>query len=99
MPVTIPAGEKLRFNLNAGWLWARADHRHDMFVGAQAEIALRKNLNLMVENFTRDEGKVGGQAGLRWTVGNGAVDLDLIGGRYVDGVTRNAISFGVTIRR
>ena len=99
VPVTIPAGEKLRFNLNAGWLWARAGHRHDMFVGGQAEIALRKNLNLMVETFTRDEGKVGGQAGLRWTVAGGAVDLDLIGGRFVDGFTRSAVSFGVTIRR
>lgn len=99
VPVTIPAGEKLRFNLNAGWLWTRAGHRHDVFVGAQAEIAFRKNLNLMVETFSRDEGKVGGQAGLRWTVAGGAVDLDLIGGRYVDGATRSAITFGVTIRR
>lgn len=99
VPVTIPAGRMLRFNLNAGWLWTRAGHRHDLFVGAQAEVALRKNLNLMVETFTRDEGKVGGQAGLRWTVAGGAVDLDLIGGRNVDGATRNAITFGVTIRR
>lgn len=99
VPVTIPAGEKLRFNLNAGWLWARAGHRHDLFLGAQAEVALRKNLNLMVETFTRDEGKVGGQAGLRWTVAGGTADLDLIGGRYVDGATRSAVTFGVTIRR
>lgn len=99
VPVTIPAGEKLRFNLNAGWQWARAGHRHDLFVGAQAEIALKSNLNLMVESFTRDEGKVGGQAGLRWTVAGGAVDLDLIGGRYVDGSTPSAITFGMTIRR
>ena len=99
VPVTIPAGEKLRLNLNAGWLWTRANHRHDGFMGAQAEIALRKNLNLMVETFTRDEGKVGGQTGLRWTVAGGAIDLDLIGGRFVDGATRSAITFGVTIRR
>lgn len=99
VPVTIPAGEKLRFNLNAGWQWTRAGHRQDMFVGAQAEIVLRKNLNLMVETFTRDQGKVGGQAGLRWTIAGGAVDLDLIGGRYIDGATRSAITFGVTIRR
>lgn len=99
VPVTIPAGGKLRFNLNAGWLWARVSHRHDAFVGAQAEIALRTNLNLMVETFTRDKGKVGGQTGLRWTIAGGAVDLDLIGGRFVDGSTRSAITFGVTIRR
>lgn len=99
VPVTIPAGDMLRFNLNAGWQWARADNRHDIFLGAQAEIALRQTLNLMVETFTRDEGKAGGQAGLRWTVAEGKIDLDLIGGRYVDGVTRNAITFGVTLRR
>jgi hypothetical protein len=99
VPVTIPASDKLRFNLNAGWLWTRTGHRHEMFVGAQAEIAVVRNLNLMVETFTRDEGKVGGQAGLRWTVAGGRVDLDLIGGSYVDGVTRSAITFGVTIRR
>lgn len=99
VPVTIPAGERLRFNLNAGWQWTRAGHRHDLFVGAQAEIALKKNLNVMVESFTRDQGMVGGQAGLRWTVAGGAVDLDLIGGRYVDGATRRALTFGVTIRR
>lgn len=99
VPLTIPAGEKLRFNLNAGWQWARAGHRHDLFVGAQAEIALRKSLNLMVETFTRDQGKVGGQVGLRWTVAGGAVDLDLIGGRYADGATRSAVTFGLTIRR
>lgn len=99
VPVTIPAGEKLRFNLNAGWQWTRTGNRHDLFGGAQAEIALRNNLNLMLETFTRDSGHAGGQAGLRWTVAGGAVDLDLIGGRYVDGATRNAASFGVTIRR
>ena len=53
----------------------------------------------MVETFIRDEGKIGGQAGLRWTVAGGAVDLDLIGGRYVDGATPGAATFGVTIRR
>lgn len=99
VPLTIPASDKLRFNLNAGWLWTRAGYRHEMFVGAQAEIAVVRNLNLMVETFTRDQGKVGGQAGLRWTVAGGAVDLDLIGGCHVDGVTRSAITLGVTIRR
>lgn len=98
VPVTIPAGEKLRFNLNAGWLWARAGRHHDVFVGAQAEVAVGTRLNLMVETFTRNRGKMGGQAGLRWTVAGGAVDLDLIGGRFVDGTTPMSVTFGVTIR-
>ncbi|MCP1470688.1 hypothetical protein J3E64_002381 [Sphingobium sp. OAS761] len=99
VPVTISACRIVRFNLNAGWQWTRADHRHDLFVGAQAEVAATRNLNLMVEAFTRDHDKAGGQARLRWTVAGGAVDLDLIGGRYVDGATPSAITFGVTIRR
>lgn len=99
VPVTIPAGRIVRFNLNAGWQWTRADHRHDLFVGAQAEVAATRNLNLMVETFTRDHGNVGSQARLRWTVADGGVDLDLIGGRYVDGVTPSAVTIGVTIRR
>ena len=99
VPVTIPVSDRLRFNLNAGWQWTRANQRHDLFMGAQADIALAKNLRLMVEGFTRDKDKAGGQTGLRWTVAGGAVDLDLLGGRYVDGVTPNAITLGVTIRR
>ncbi|WP_337848251.1 hypothetical protein [Sphingomonas sp.] len=99
VPVTIPAGRIVRFNLNAGWQWTRVDHRHDMFVGAQAEVAAARNLNVMVETFTRDHGKAGGQTRLRWTIVGGKMDLDLIAGRYVDGVTPNSFSLGVTIRR
>ncbi|MEP6786444.1 MAG: hypothetical protein ABI898_11995 [Sphingomonadales bacterium] len=99
MPLTIPAGRRVRVNLNIGWQWSRATDSHDLFVGGQAEVALTGKLTLMVESFTRDQGNPGGQAGLRWTPDKGNVDLDLIGGRYVDGVTRNAITFGVTVRR
>jgi hypothetical protein len=41
---------------------------------------------------------MGGQAGLRWTPRGGSVDVDLLAGRYLDGATRNAITFGVTLR-
>lgn len=99
VPVTIPAGEWLRLNFNIGWLWTRIDAQHTGYIGGQAEIALRTKLNLMVETFARDKGKVGGQLGLRWTLPGGDVDLDLIGGRYVDGVTQASITFGLTIRQ
>jgi hypothetical protein len=98
VPVTIPAGRKLRFNLNAGWQWRRADDRHDLFVGAQAEIALKQNLGLMVEVFTRDKDKAGAQAGLRWTIAKGQADIDLLAGRYLDGVTPTSLTLGVTLR-
>lgn len=99
VPLTIPAGKRVRFNLNSGWQWSRATDSHDLFVGGQAEVALTDTLNLMLETFTRDQGKPGGQIGLRWTVANGKVDLDLIGGRYVDGATPGAATVGVTFRK
>jgi hypothetical protein len=99
VPLTIPAGKRLRLNLNLGWQWSRATDSHDLFVGGQAEVALTDKLNLMLESFTRDQGKAGGQIGLRWTVADGKIDLDLIGGRFVDGVTPTVITLGVTIRR
>jgi hypothetical protein len=98
VPLTVPAGEHLRLNFNLGWHWSRAAHDHALFVGAQAEIAIRPDLNLMVEGFTRDTGKAGGQLGLRWTPGGGRLDVDLIAGRYVDGATRNAVTIGLTFR-
>lgn len=97
LPVTIPAGSRLRFNLNSGWQWSRAGH--DLFVGGQVELALKRNLGLMAEGFTRDRGKAGGQTGLRWTTGKGQVDVDLLAGRYVDGVTPTALTLGITVRR
>jgi hypothetical protein len=99
VPLTIPAGEHLRLNFNLGWHWSRAAHDHALFVGAQAEIAIQPDLNLMIEGFTRDTGKAGGQIGLRWTPGGGRFDVDLIAGRYIDGATRNAVTIGLTIRR
>lgn len=97
VPVTIPAGERLRFNLNGGWQWSHAGH--DLFVGGQIEFELRRDLGLMVEGFTRDSGKAGGQAGARWMTAKGRVDVDLLIGRYVNGATPTAITLGVTLRR
>lgn len=99
VPVTIPAGTRLRFNLNAGWQWVRTGQGHDAFAGAQVEYALKPNLGLMAEAFARDTGKPGGQVGVRWTTGKGRVDVDLLAGRYVDGATPTAITLGVTLRR
>jgi hypothetical protein len=99
VPLTIRAKRGLRFNVNIGWQWSRATDSHDLFVGGHAEIVLTDKLNLMVESFTRDQSKAGGQIGLRWTPGRGHVDLDLIAGRYVDGATPTAATVGLTFRR
>ncbi|MBT2187822.1 hypothetical protein [Sphingobium nicotianae] len=99
MPLTIPAGHILRFNVDAGWQWSRATDAHDLFAGGQVEIRISAGLGLMAETFGRSRGKMGGQTGLRWTVAGGRVDLDLLAGRYLDGATPNAVTFGVTVRR
>jgi hypothetical protein len=96
VPVTIPIG-RVRFNLNASWLWSRADG-HAAFIGAQADWTLRPDLNLFAEAFARDTGRAGGQIGLRWTPGGGKVDFDLIAGRYVDGVTPTSLTAGAILR-
>lgn len=97
VPVTVPVGKQLRVNFNLGWQWGPAGH--DLFVGGQAEIALKRNLSLMVETFGRDRRKVGGQAGLRWTTAKGRADFDIIAGRYVDGTTPTSVTLGITLRR
>lgn len=97
VPVTIPAGRRLRFNLNGGWQWSHAGH--DLFLGGQAEFALMPNLGLMGEGFTRARGKAGGQTGLRWTTAKGRMDVDFLAGRYLDGTTPTAITLGITLRR
>jgi hypothetical protein len=96
VPVTIPVGQ-VRFNLNASWLWSRADG-HSAFIGAQADWTVRSDLDVMVEVFARDTGRAGGQIGLRWTPGGGNVDFDLIAGRYIDGVTPTSLTAGVIAR-
>lgn len=99
VPITVPVTPGLRINLNAGWQWVRSAGGHALFVGAQSEIKLTGKLNLMVEIFARDQGKVGSQVGLRWTPGKSNFDIDLLGGRYLDGITRTAITVGITVRR
>jgi len=99
-PVTVPVGETLRVNLNAGWSYVRLGaRRHAAFVGAQAEWTLTRDLTLMGETFKREGGRAGGQLGVRWTPGGGRFDLDLVAGRRIDGASPRAISVGLTVRR
>lgn len=98
-PLALQLSEHLRVNLNGGWLYSRlGNHRHMAFVGAQVERQLTSKLSLMVEAFNRDRGRAGGQIGLRWTPGEGTVDLDIMAGHRLDGVGRSAITLGLTLR-
>jgi len=98
VPLSLPVSEKINFNIDAGWQWARQGNTHDIFVGAQTEVQAARDIGLMAEIFTRTINKPGGQIGLRWTPHQGKVDVDLIGGRYVDGVTPSSVTIGLTIR-
>ena len=99
VPATMDIGERLRVNVNVGWLYGlRSERQHTFFGGAQVEAEIADDLALMVEVFGRGFGHVGGQIGLRWNPGGGRFDLDLLAGRWIDGVTPDAITLGLTVR-
>lgn len=99
VPLTIPVGAALHLNFDTGWQWVLGAAGRGMFVGAQAEWTVSPALSLMAEGFARESGRAGFQSGLRWTVDGGRIDLDLLGGRWLDGVTPTSLAFGVTVRR
>lgn len=96
--LTIPAGDSLRINVNAGWGWTEVGPGDELVAGVQAELAVSPEVSLMAESVARDHGKVGGQAGIRWTTGNGRIDLDLLAGRFLDGATATSLTAGMTVR-
>lgn len=100
LPVSFQLHERVRANINVGWHYLHAEQRQNQaFVGAQIEADITRDLTLMAEAFTRDEGRPGAQVGLRWNPGRGNVDVDLLSGWRTDGLTPWTITLGVTIRR
>jgi len=99
-PLSWAASYQTQINLNAGWMYARgARRRNDATYGAQVNHALGEHVSLMAEVVGHYHLRAGAQAGVRWNPGGGPVDLDLLAGRYVDGSSRSAITFGLTVRR
>ncbi len=98
LPVTIDLTPRVRANFNLSYQWARTGDRHGLVAGAQVEARVRGNLSVMAEGFVRDGGKPGFQAGVRWTP-KAWIDIDLLGGRRVDGSGARAVTLGVTLRR
>lgn len=99
VPVTLALDRRWRANLNAGWLYSRGGgDRQAAFWGAQLEAQVSPDCAAMVEVFGRDRGPAGGQAGWRWTPHGGAIDVDLVAGRYVDGADPFSLTLGVTLR-
>lgn len=98
LPVTIDLTPRVRANFNLSYQWARTGDRHGLVAGAQIEARVRGTLSVMAEGFVRDGAKPGFQAGVRWTPKTW-IDVDLLGGRRVDGSSARAVTLGVTLRR
>jgi len=99
VPLSLRLNQDLRVNLNAGWSYTHGRGRQEqLFLGAQVEYAIVKDVSLMAEVFGRDGDPMGSQVGVRWTPGAGDVDVDLLYGRRLDGTTPRTVTFGVTFR-
>jgi hypothetical protein len=99
IPFSMPVKRWLRINVNVGAQWVKDVHGLAATGGVQAEYMPLHGPELMVEWFAHSGLPSGAQGGLRWTVDHGRTDLDVDYGRYVDGVSRNAVTLGVTVRR
>ncbi len=97
LPVTFDLSKRVRANLNLGYQWADRGDRHAVFTGAQINVKATESVSLMAEAFCRDGGKPAFQAGARWAP-LPWVDIDLLGGRRIDGAPTTAITLGLTIR-
>jgi hypothetical protein len=100
VPLTVGTGQRYSGSVNIGYSYVRTSPQpHSAFLGAQIEVKASYDVTLMAETFGRVGDRAGAQVGVRWTPKNGPVDLDLIAGRFADGVTRNTVTFGVAVRR
>ena len=98
VPAGIVASDAVHVNANVAALWTRGD-RVRAFAGLQAMIALAPDVQAMAETFARFGQKPGQQAGLRWTVDRGRIDLDVLAARNLDTRSAHTITIGLTIRR
>lgn len=98
MLVTLPFDDKVKFNFNAGWSYLRGDTPDALFYGAQVEAKVGWDLSLMLEIFGRTPGLTGTQLGLRYTPGDGPVDIDLLAGSILDSHNPRFFTVGVTVR-
>ncbi|MDB5702452.1 MAG: hypothetical protein JWL66_2651 [Sphingomonadales bacterium] len=97
VPISVPLGEGLTANLDAGTVWARADVRAAGFLGAQLVWQERTDLGLMMETFDRTGGAVGVQSGVRWNP-NPNTDFDLLVSHEFDGSAHANATVGLTKR-
>jgi hypothetical protein len=98
MPFTVAPVETLRLSLNLGWSWDRSTHRHHSFSGLGGEWQVHPRLAVIAETYGLERGRWGKQIGLRPTLIEDLLDLDLVYGRDIDGNRSNWFSFGGILR-
>jgi len=105
VPVTYTFSESFKINLNAGWLYERAEDRHSATYGAGFEWMALKHLTLIGEVFgvatehpdARTVVDPRFQLGLRVTPID-TMDFDVIYGRNIGGENANWITLGWNVR-
>jgi hypothetical protein len=96
--MSIPVNDTIRVNLNAGWSYVQGDTPNSLFLGAQIEANINRDLTFMIEGFSRVPGIGGIQAGLRYTPKDGPLDFDLLAARFVGADQPWFFTVGVTVR-
>jgi hypothetical protein len=98
LPVTVDVTDRLRFNANAGWAWTRGPLAHEAIYGAQLEYAATSAIGLMAEVFAGSRRGHGYQAGLRWSPGRAAFDIDLLAREDRGEDRARSFTLGLTMR-
>ncbi len=104
VPVSIDATDSLALNLNLGWLWDREERDHELTWGAGFDWTVIAGYDglpetaLITEIFGQTGGdRVGFQSGLRPSVIEDKMHLDLIYGRNITGSRNHWFTIGTGI--
>lgn len=99
IPVSLQPVPEMRVNLNLGWERDRTVPRDYVTWGLGTDVAIRDDLAAIAEVFGRDHGaRPGMQVGIRPTLLDGRLDLDVILGRSVTQSRSNRLTLGATLR-
>jgi opacity protein-like surface antigen len=90
--------ENMRVNLNLGWERDREADRDFLTWGAGADVGIAEGWTLIGEVFGKDRGRTSAQFGVRPTVWDGRMDIDLIYGRNLGDERAHWLTLGVTLR-
>jgi hypothetical protein len=101
VPVSLQVHEKLRINLNGGWLWDPSVREHYATWGAGFEWSFVDKFTLIGEVFgvagESQNHRPRAQAGIRYTPME-QFDIDVIYGRNITGEDANWITVGLNVR-